>query len=812
MAIARSEAEASSARASAALGDPPRDGGLVRPSRLSRVWQFPLLLISGGLFCFAAYKLIDPKPAPTIDQRLAVVDQLIDTDQSEAAAETLRGMLVEESDKITPLHRGHMHLSLARAIEQIQKEKRLDIPLNHQRIIENSKKAEKLGVKLDAVAYRRVAASYEAVGRVGDAIDFYRKAIAADAAHSLPLQRKAIELLLSREGAEAIEEAEKQLKIYADDKRASPAERAWALGERSRILVDRAEYTEARELIEQAIHDEKDPILLGQLHYRLGYCDWRLGNDADAERYLRLARDQLRIRHPQDADAALLLGQILQKHEKHAEAISFFQEVIVSYPDTTAAPRAILGRGVSRIESGSEDAGLEDLTTIANDVLEKPNRVRYKPDVLLALRQASRALSKSGNLAGALEMMSLEQTLEPTPSAEFFGRLSQLFERRAGQIEQSPKSSDPAQETKRAQQIRDLLAKAADAAIAQSRGLTVSDDRGYGEALWRGIDLYDRAGVIPQAISALELFIAERPDDPLTPDALLRLGKAFHASGQFDKAISAFQKNQFRYPQSLAASKSGVPLAEAYMAKGPEFYPKAEWALNSTLQNPVLTPQAEEFRQALFELAQLQYRTGRYEPAGQLLSEITERYPRDERMGQLLFLMADSFRKSADLLQAELVKAPATAPSAPEAVTAGRAERLAARRERLAKARRLYDGVIEHYRDHAPAADIDRLYLKLAHFYRADCVFDNGSYEEAIKLYDAAALRYQDDPSALAAYVQIVNAYVALNRPNDARTANERARWLLQRMPPEAFKDLSQTMPSVSWERWMNWSKSAGLW
>ena len=51
------------------------------------------------------------------------------------------------------------------------------------------------------------------------------------------------------------------------------------------------------------------------------------------------------------------------------------------------------------------------------------------------------------------------------------------------------------------------------------------------------------------------------------------------AGQMFDKAIGAYQRNQTRYPQSLAASKSGVPLAQAYIAKGPQAYPSAETAL-----------------------------------------------------------------------------------------------------------------------------------------------------------------------------------------------------------------------------------------
>ncbi len=380
----------------------------------------------------------------------------------------------------------------------------------------------------------------------------------------------------------------------------------------------------------------------------------------------------------------------------------------------------------------------------------------------------------------------------------------------------SKQSSPPRARTKRrgGRQSKELLIKAGDASIAYSKGLTLQDNGGHGEALWKGIDLYDRAGDMHRVTSALEVFVAENPGDGLAPEALWRLGRAYQAAGLFDKAIGAFQKNQFRYPQSLFASKSGVPLAQSYIAKGPERYTKAEAALVATLGSPLITPDADEFREALFELAQLQYRTDRYEEAVSRLSELIERYPKEDRKGQILFLMADSYRKSAALLKQIKEARPATAPSTPldAANLATRAEAAAAKRDRLERARRLYDDVIEHYRVLPPTRDADTLYQKLAHFYRADCLFDTQNYEEAIRLYDAAALRYQDDASALAAYVQVVNCYRALGRPEEAKTANARAKWLLRRMPAETFANGKLSMPKAFWDDWLNWNNTAGLW
>jgi len=217
----------------------------------------------------------------------------------------------------------------------------------------------------------------------------------------------------------------------------------------------------------------------------------------------------------------------------------------------------------------------------------------------------------------------------------------------------------------------------------------------------------------------------------------------------------------------------------------------------------VLSPEAEEFGQSLFELAQLYSRTSRFEEAIQRLDEIAQRYPNDPRMPQLIFLTADSYRKSAAAL---LAAKSADAKGYP-------ADVLTARAERLGNARRYYDRLIEMFRDREPTADLDKLYLKLAYFYRADCMYALREYEPAIGAYDAAAMRYKDDASALSAYVQIVNAYCEQGKFKEARHANERAMTLLSRMPQAAFTNDGFSMPKEYWQQWLKWTNgSSGLW
>jgi tetratricopeptide (TPR) repeat protein len=776
-------------------------------SRLAQLWQLPLLLISLALFGYAAYLFIDPQPGLTIEQKISLARRYIQHDRPEAAIEQLNTIL--STEKLEPEHQGRIHLMLAQSLEEAQKQRKINIPANHQRIIEQTRLALARGITADADVHRRLGESFEALGKPVEALDNYRRAMALDVSRSLRLHRKVIELQLAQDDPSP---ADVTIDEFLKNPEIANAERAWALGSRAQLMMQQGKLLEARLLLLDALQLEMDPVAQGEINYRLGYCTWKLGDADEAERYLRVARDQLRVRHPLDADACYALGQIHQERNDPAQAISFYQVILVSHPDAAVAPLARLGRGICRIMQNEDDAGLTDLHDLVDEIAKRSSRARHREQAVAGLKRAAELLAARANYHGAIEALAYEQSLHRETPGEFFARLGAIYEKRADQLERSVEVTVGAEQIRRAQQVRDLRSKAGDAYIAYSQALTLADDRGYADAMWKGIDLYDRAPDLARVIAALELFVAERPDDSLAPDALLRLGRAYQAAGAFDKAIAAYQRNQFRYPQSLAASKSAVPLAQAYIAKGPSAYGKAESVLISVIDNnPLLTPESEEFRQALFELAQLYYRTDRFEETVAKLEEFVERYPADERMGQLLFLMADSYRKSAGAIEAKLASASATA-SVDGAAAVDMAEAADAKRQRLTRSRQLYDRVIDLYRTTPPPREIDQLYLKLSHFYRADCLYDLGEYDQAIRLYDTAALKYQDDPSALAAYVQIVNAYCALGKVDEAKTANERAKWLLRRIPQEAFADGSFSMPKQYWEQWLKWTSDSGMW
>ncbi|MGN6627425.1 MAG: tetratricopeptide repeat protein, partial [Tepidisphaeraceae bacterium] len=768
---------------------------------ISQLWQVPLLAVSVGLFGYDAYLLWDPKPGPTVEQQLLVARQYLDAERPEAAVEQLNRII--KLDKLTPEQQARTHLLFAEGLEQFQAVKHLTIPALQMRVIEQTRYALALGKQIDGPSYRRLGEAYESIGKPDEALSSYKKSERIDPQHSLRLARKIIELELDGSNTAA---ADAELQDYLKMPGLSDAERCWALGERAQVQTDLGNFVDARVLLDQALKLSADPMQEAEIDYRIGYVAYHVGQMDEAERYLRAAREQFRGRHPLDADASLLLGKIAQSRNQPAVAMTFYQNILTNFPEAKSRPLATLGLGLCRAMQKQDDAALEDMISVAKEVDQRDRLASLRPEVITGLKQAGDLLGGHGNYQGQIELAAYEQMLRQTPTAEFFSRLAGVYGRRADQLEQAAADADPAERIKDEQQVRDLRTKAGDCYVAFSQKQTLTDDKGYADSLWQGVEMYERAANTPAAISALELFVAQRPSDPMTPDAMLRLGRAYQAQGQLDKAIAVYQRNQVTYPKSLAASKSAIPLAQAFIAQGPGSFDKARAVLDSVLDNNLmLDPASNEFRQALYEIGQLDYRTGHYPEAISRFSEFSKRYPQDDHLGQVLFMMGESHRRVAESLEKQIADAKAGSGHVAEI-----ADMQNSRKERLSDAKTLYDRVVDLYSQTAPSTDTEKLYYKLANFYRADCLYDLGQYQDAITLYDKAAFRFHDDPSSLAANVQIVNAWCKLGRPDQAKAANERAKWLLRRIPPEAFGDGSFTMPKAYWEQWLKWSNESG--
>src|SRR3982750_169614 len=123
-------------------------------SRFSQLWQLPLLIFSVFLFGYAAYLFIDPKPGPSIAQKIETAKTFLKQNRPQAAIEQLHVIL---AGKLQPLQEGAARVLMAEGIEQWQRQKKLSIAANHHRIIENTKLGLSLGIEPDVQVHRRLA-------------------------------------------------------------------------------------------------------------------------------------------------------------------------------------------------------------------------------------------------------------------------------------------------------------------------------------------------------------------------------------------------------------------------------------------------------------------------------------------------------------------------------------------------------------------------------------------------------------------------------------------------------------------------------
>src|SRR5262249_3598681 len=159
---------------------------------------------------------------------------------------------------------------------------------------------------------------------------------------------------------------------------------------------------------------------------------------------------------------------------------------------------------------------------------------------------------------------------------------------------------------------------------------------------------------------------------------------------------------------------------------------------------------------ALVELGNLCYRTGRFAEAVGWLEQAVKRYSDDKRIDAMRYLLADSRRREGVKIgrTLEAQKLPQSQVDALES----------ARTEHLRAARGLYEQVRTALEAREPRlSPLEKTRLRNSFFYAGDCAMEMKDYDAAIAAFDAARIKYSDDPASMVAMAQIVSAYAAQN-------------------------------------------------
>ena len=102
---------------------------------------------------------------------------------------------------------------------------------------------------------------------------------------------------------------------------------------------------------------------------------------------------------------------------------------------------------------------------------------------------------------------------------------------------------------------------------------------------------------------------------------------------------------------------------------------------------------------------------------------------------------------------------------------------------------------------------IEKAELRNSYFAVGGLLTDLGQYEAALKIFIAAANRYQNVPEALPAYVETARAFRRLHKADEARRTVAQAKLVLARLPPTAPFEVTT---NYSRRRWTEVLEEAG--
>jgi tetratricopeptide (TPR) repeat protein len=785
--------------------------------RLAGKWQIPALLGALALLAGSVLRIKPPQARIPMDVWCERITGQIEGEMYSLAISDCQALLAyveEHAADHEPEDTGRVKHLLVRAKSLRARELGFADVQAAQEILDLYEEVVEARQALDWQDHRHLAAALERLGRVERAIAEYGLAIPEAGAESLDLRRRVIELQQSDTLADrtALLSDLEQLILDAADRRDIVH---WATVQLVDLLSEHVAGNRARQSLARL-----EEVLRG-----VGLADWfefldawvlyRSGEFEECESRLRALRNRLTVQDEVYPSSGWLLGRVVlfdDGPKRPTEAMSFFRDVVASRNSGLYVDASWLGMAEALGLLERYDESLEYYVKVLPGIGDYQGSSVLNAGILRAsMTVTGERLREKGDYRRALELAELAMELVPVGDNELLGEYlrrvgdwSTAMGRSLKDEAQADSELSPPERAALVEEGRQFLRRAGEYFFRLAQLTTLNDDQSA-QAMWNAADLYAEAGDSERTIELLRQFIQERPHHAMTSPALMRLGQSLQAAGRYSEAIEAYQENHRRFPLTPDAMQALIPLALCFMALGPEHYSEAEATFRDILENSeVFTPEAPEFAEALFLFGDLLSRERRFEDAIPRLKEALERYPDHERVMRGEFLLADAYRQSGLALRDDL--------SNPEFV--GEKPRLRAEYvERVNRAAELFGGLVEHYEELGDSSldQLGQLLLKDARMYEADCLFELGRYEAALNKYDRAAWIYRDTPTALAAYVQIINCHIHLGSVEDAQAALRRARHQLSVIPEADFTDSALTGTLREWDQYFGWLEQSAL-
>jgi TolA-binding protein len=778
------------------------------------LWQVPIFLVGMALLVGGLLTLRDASPPNDFDGALDDAEALIVRQEFDRAITLLNDTIRPELDApdALPRHLRRFHLLRGDALYLGQESSGAGLAPNAQMIVDEYGRAEEFFAELEGARVVRYADALAALGRIEEALDRVDGLPPSYDAARRELLKRIIRAKLDRRPMDK-DGALDLLGRLAGEPELPPTDHAWVVARQAELLLDGGQAEDAlTHLLRSIQRFEAGPAgASGELYLLVAEAYFELGRFDEASEQIAAALDRLPFASDLRGDASILAGRIAQIRGDLEEARDRYATALLEHPSAPRAAQAVLGMAEVDAALGAVAQSLDSYRDLADRIDEASGarRTSVTPEQAASSmleRRRERLVVNDPN--GALEFAQLAERVfgaGEAPGDVLLG-VADAHRRVADAIvgveDGAPDARavlalDPASRA----EARAHYDGAAQYFLRHARRMILTEDQAFGDSLWMAGDSFDLAGDRERAIEVFSEFVGGRPNDPRVPVAMFRLGLTHQSLADYTTAASFFQDLIARHPRAPEAAAAHVNLAQCLLADGtPGNDAEAERLLTRVVDGSMLTPEAMEFRAALFELGRLHLSRDRFDEATLRLREAVDRYPNDPDADMARFHLAEALRLAAREMEETLREG---------LPTAERRQIELERADRLATAQALYEEVRSGLEAKAPGAmtDLDLLTLRNSYFYRADCAFDQGAFDEAIRLYDAAAQRYADEPASLVAMMQIVNCYIALERWPEARTANARARRRLAEIPDSALDARDLPLDRRHWERWLESSE-----
>lgn len=366
--------------------------------------------------------------------------------------------------------------------------------------------------------------------------------------------------------------------------------------------------------------------------------------------------------------------------------------------------------------------------------------------------------------------------------------------------------------------------RAAAAAYARVAEMNVTSRR-YTDELWLAGKNYAAGHDFRRAIAHYERYLGEESKRQ-RPAVLVKLAEAQLSLDRVDAAIATCNECIQAFPKDPAAYHARLLASRAYREKNDIAAAKA--MLEANLHHESLTPRSDVWRDSLFaigallcdegQMKQMEHHVAQQSAASgepptasleaghaalheaqRYLSEAISRYPNDPQATQARFQVAEAHRQSARLPLAKLQT---------ESIESRRAALNAQVQQELQAGLAAYDELatlLNRRADEGPLSPVEQSILRNTYFARGGVLYDLGQFEQAIQAYSTATNRYQNEPAAVEAYVQIASCYRRLNKPLEARGTIEQAKLVMARMPEAADFTKTTRFARDEWTTLLDW-------